>query len=201
MGSKKLYEWFTKSNSITAILVVFILMMIIFPEVKAKVIIGFMKVGLFKPDILSVTIQNPEKSLPLAPDAEFNNENGSSVSLLSLKGKVVFINFWATWCAPCMAEMPGINGLYNKTGKDNRIVFIIADADGNFDKSKKFMTTRNYNLPLFKAGGSVPESLFSGTLPTTIVVNKKGEIVFHEQGVANYETQKFEDFLKKLAAE
>jgi hypothetical protein len=78
-------------------------------------------------------------------------------------------------------------------------VFIMADVDGDLQKSKKFMEAHKYDLPLFRTSGSPPAILFRGTLPTTTVINKKGEIVFHEQGVANYDIKKFEFFLRQLA--
>ena len=201
MGSRIFQGWFTKSNSITVLLIALIIMMIVFPGIKAKVITGFMKIGFFQPDIPPAATQHVEKNIHPAPDVEFQAEKGFSYRLDFLKGKVVFINFWATWCPPCIAEMPGINRLYQKLNRDSSIFFIMADADGDFIKSGKFMAVHNYVLPLFRSGGSVPGDFFSGTLPTTIVINKKGEIVFHELGVANYDTKKFEDFLKRLAAE
>ncbi|MCW3119769.1 MAG: thioredoxin [Chitinophagaceae bacterium] len=201
MDAKKNYGWFTWSNSIMTLLVVFIIMMIVFPEVKANVIMGFMKIGLFKPDIPPATSRATGKDFPLAPDITFTNAKDSSLSLVSLKGKVIFMNFWAVWCPPCMAEMPGINKLFNRVSQDSNIVFIITDVDGDFNKSGKFMVYHNYQLPLFKTAGSIPGIVFSGTLPTTLVIDKKGKIVFREQGIANYETKRFEDFLKQLAAE
>ncbi|MES1214967.1 MAG: TlpA disulfide reductase family protein [Bacteroidota bacterium] len=201
MNSKRLYPWLTVSNIFTALLVSLIISMILFPDVKATVISGLMKVGLFRPNVPSLTGGTSEENFPLAPDIEFYNENDSSLSLTSLKGKVVFINFWATWCPPCIAEMPGINELHNKVSTNSNIVFIITDADGDLKKSGKIIADHGYHLPLFKAGSAVPSTIFSGTLPTTLVVNKKGEIVFHEQGVANYDTKKFEEFLQKLASE
>ena len=175
--------------------------MIIFPEVKAGVITGLMKVGMFSPDLSSVKSNHDGKENSLAADMSFIDENNRPWNLASLKGRVIFINFWATWCPPCIAEMPGINSLHKKFSGDSTIVFIMADVDGDLQKSKVYLDTHRYDLPLFRPSGQPPTTLFSGTLPTTTVINRVGEIVFHEQGVANYDSKKFEIFLKQLAGE
>ncbi len=66
-----------------------------------------------------------------APDVSFLGENGQTVTLSSLRGKVVFINFWATWCPPCKVEMPGINRLKKSFKGNDQIVFLMVDVDGN----------------------------------------------------------------------
>jgi thiol-disulfide isomerase/thioredoxin len=190
-----------KSAITTAILGIVILILIVFPEAKALLIVGFMKVGLFQPALPSTMQIKTETHYPLVPDLRFRTVNDSSINLGTLRGKTIFINFWATWCPPCIAEIPGINSLYQKLRHDSTMVFLMADVDGNFVKSKKFLANRNADLPLVKAEVVIPENIFSGTLPTTLVINKKGEIVFHEQGVANYGTKKFEAFLVELSAE
>jgi len=200
MPNSKKHSWLTPSNMLTFVLVGFIVAMIIFPEVKAGAITGLMKIGLFRPDLSSATSDHNKTKISLSPDVAFIDENNKSVNLTSLKGRVIFINFWADWCPPCIAEMPGISSLHKKFLGDSTIVFIMADVDGDLQKSKKFMDAHKYDLPLFRLAGSPPTTLFRGTLPTTTVINKEGEIVFHEQGVANYDFKKFEMFLKQLAS-
>jgi hypothetical protein len=84
---------------------------------------------------------------------------------------------------------------------DSSMVFLMADVDGDLVKSGKFLTRRNADLPVVRAASVIPANIFSGSVPTTLVINKKGEIVFHEQGVANYGTKKFREFLAALSAE
>jgi thiol-disulfide isomerase/thioredoxin len=193
-------SWLTVSNGITGLLVLLIILMIVFPGVKAGFIMGLMKMGLFRPSIPSLVQTDKESPRP-APDILFYNENDTVISLSSLKGKIVFINFWAPWCPPCLAEMPGINNLYQKIDSSNHIVFIMVDADADLSKSKLYMSGHQYNLPLYKTGVPLPASIFDGSLPTTLVIDKKGYIVFRETGAANYDIKKFNDFLKQLAAQ
>ena len=198
MSNPKKHSWLTASNLLTVVLVGFIVAMIVFPEVKAGAITALMKIGLFRPNLSSATSDHDRTKISLPADIVFIDENNKSLNLTSLKDRVIFINFWADWCPPCIAEMPGINSLHKKFVDDSTIVFIMADADGDLQKSRKFMDAHKFDLPLFRTAGTPPATLFRGTLPTTTVINKQGEIVFHEEGVANYDIKRFEMFLKQL---
>ncbi|MGH2643105.1 MAG: TlpA family protein disulfide reductase, partial [Chitinophagaceae bacterium] len=93
-----------------------------------------MKVGLFRPKI---ELNDPSASnLPVnLSDIYFKDGNGHTFSLSSLKGKVVFINFWATWCPPCRAELPSIKKLYEKFKDNNKIMFLMVDVDEEYKHS------------------------------------------------------------------
>ncbi|WP_324288506.1 TlpA disulfide reductase family protein [Pedobacter sp. SL55] len=124
---------------------ILILALILFvPSAKALVIQGLMQIGLFNPDV------QPEKTL-VAPVLElrFKDQDGKIVTLNELKGKVVFLNFWATWCPPCLAEMPSINKLYEQYKNSADVVFILLDADSNFEKANGYMKARKYTMPRF----------------------------------------------------
>ena len=155
-----------------------------------------MQVGFFKPDV-----NGKNDNYLTAPDAAFTNTSGTTISVSSLKGKVVFLNFWATWCPPCLAEIPGINDLHKQFLNSNDVVFILADADGDLAASTSFLQTHHFDLPLYKPVSNIHTDLFAGTLPTTLIINRKGEIVFKETGAANYNTKQFTDFINKLVAE
>jgi len=191
--SKNLWQY-VKSNFINGLFIIVILVLIFNPNAKAFLIKGLMQVGFFRP-----AISNENETA--APDAIFTNTLGKTVSLSSLKGKVIFLNFWATWCPPCIAEMPGINELYKTLLKQEDIAFIMVDADGDLNTSQAFMKAHNYDLPLYAAASGTSSGLFTGTLPSTIIINKKGNIVFRETGAANYNTKQFKDFVKNLSAE
>lgn len=80
--------------------------------------------------------------------------NGKTVSFESLKGKVVFMNMWATWCPPCIAEMPNIQKLYEKIGSD-KIAFVMLslDEDG-MEKVKKFIGKKGFTFPVYLPASS-----------------------------------------------
>ncbi len=160
-----------------------------------------MKVGFFNPRVPDRSqLEKKGNTITLAPEASFENGSGEQVKISSLKGKVVFINFWATWCPPCRVEMPTIDKLYSQFKDNEDIVFLIVDADNKYAKSKQYLADNDLDLPLFVPSGNIPYDYFSGALPTTVMINKKGEIVFRHAGAADYSDPKMVDFVKKLVA-
>jgi len=183
-------------KNIFNIILIFIFLGLVFiPSAKALVIEGLMKIGFFSPN---TTLKKDPAFVQDLSGIKFKDVKGNTVDLGDLRGKVVFLNFWATWCPPCLAEMPTINKLYGKFGNDKDIVFILVDADGNLTKSQKFMDRRKYNLPVYAIASQIPELLFKGSLPTTVVFDKQGRVSYNESGAANYGGTKFIEFIKRL---
>ena len=190
----KFNTMFNKKNVFNILFIVVLLVIVFVPVAKSFMLQGLMEIGFLKPNIT-------QDLKPISTDLssiKFKDVKGNEINLAELNGKVIFINFWATWCPPCLAEMPSINTLHKQFGGDADIVFIMVDADGNFEKSLSYMNKRNYKMPVYTMASSIPENLFKGSLPTTIVFDKKGRISFHEEGAANYGSQKFIDFIKQL---
>lgn len=196
-----------KSNIGFVITLIFISIIVLSPRAKALIMTGMVRTGLFdanatglepKPGIVPAD-ETTGGNLPFVSSAVFTSSEGITLDLARLKGKVVFLNFWATWCPPCIAEMPSVNRLYNKFKNNKNVIFVLADADGNIEKSTAFMRKRKYDLPVYIPTGSIPEQLFRGSLPTTVIINKRGEIVFAHEGMANYDTPEIEKFLNALS--
>lgn len=120
-----------------------------------------------------------------------------SLSLSELKGKVVFINFWATWCPPCIAEMPDIENLYQEVKKED-IVFLMVSLDEIPEKARTFIQKKEFTFPVYFLAGSIPSEFESSAIPTTIVLSPKGEIVVHQEGMAQYNSTHFKEFLLSL---
>lgn len=201
--SAKDKKWFTFSNISTALMLCFVVSMTVNPNVKAFVIQNLMKIGLFQPSLPSDS-KDAKNVQPIVKendqDIVFKDSAGKTISLAQLKGKVVFLNFWATWCPPCIAEMPSINKLKKRYGGNDDIVFLMVDADGNYEKSMKFMQKRGYDLPIFTVASAIPENVFSGSLPTTLVLDKQGRLVFKHEGSADYGNEKIVNFIDVLIA-
>jgi thiol-disulfide isomerase/thioredoxin len=195
-NDKKLFSW---SNISTVLLVVFALAMLFSPQVKGKVIEGLMMVGLFQPDLP----QDQEIKAASISEEEvvFKDETGKEVRLSSLKGKVVFINFWATWCPPCIAEMPSIHQMVQHLKGNDKLVVLTVDVDQDLRKSLKFMQKRNFDLPVYILASAVPSAYLGNSIPTTIVLNKQGKLVFKHEGGADYTNKEFIDFIIKLSQE
>lgn len=142
--------------------------------------------------------QKNEKSLS---ELVFTDADGNSVTLSSLKGKVVFINFWATWCPPCVAEMPTISDLKKKFVNNENIVFLMVDVDGKLEKSKAFMENKNYDLKVYSANRQTLNAFLNGSIPTTIILDKKGEVAARVEGSMDYTSTEVMDALNKMVEE
>lgn len=171
------------------------LVLIFVPPAKAMVLEGLMKIGFFTPDLKEAGIKDTAGDFS---GILFKDTAGNVVDLGKLKGKVVFLNFWASWCPPCLAEMPSIQQLHKQFRNDKDVVFILVDADGDLVKSAKFMNRKKYEMPIYRVESEIPETLFKGSLPTTVVFDRQGRISYNESGAANYGNTKFIAFINKL---
>ncbi len=131
-------------------------------------------------------------------DFQLKNLNGEVVNLSDYKGKVIFLNIWATWCPPCIAEMPGIQSLYEKVDKD-KIVFVMLSTDNSEEKARKFIQKKGFTFPVFMAAGRVPNVYRVPSIPSTFVISPEGKIVSKEVGMANYDKKSFINFLGRLS--
>jgi thiol-disulfide isomerase/thioredoxin len=182
-------------KNISNVLFIGVLLLLIFsPGAKAWFLKQLLSVGLFKTEIKKEAANAKSPAINFS----FQDENGNIISSNELKGKVVFINFWATWCPPCRAEMPSLNKLYNQFNGDNRIVFLFLNEDDNIDKAKAFLKNNNYSFPIVRRAGNITNEVFSGTLPTTVILSKEGKIIMKHEGIASYNNSSFIEELKSL---
>lgn len=191
---------FDKKNLINALVIGVFLVLMFVPAAKALVIRGLMEIGLFSPGVEEVKPSAGTTEVKDLSGIKFKDLSGRTIDLGDLKGKVVFLNFWATWCPPCLAEMPAVNKLYEQFKADKNVVFILVDADSDLPKAQKYMDKKGYHLPVYAVASDIPDTIFKGSLPTTLVFDKFGRISYHEVGAANYASDKFIEFIKKLKA-
>lgn len=187
------YPWL-KKNAVTILLIAFVLVLFISPTAKGWLLQKLVSIGLFKAEIKKEGIQNQSATTFFA----YTNEAGIMRSTADFKGKVVFINFWASWCPPCQAEMPSIEALYKKLAGDDRFLFLFINEDDDKQKARNYLEKNQYTILLYSSFGTVPDEIYSGNLPTTIVMNKNGKIVLKKEGMAGYDTDAFMKQLKDL---
>jgi len=129
----------------------------------------------------------------------FENYLGNEIKLKDYHGKLLIINFWATWCAPCKKEMPSLDNLYQKNNFKNLEILAVNMEQPNHSKSKKFfedLKIKKLEIFFDKNLTFVKEFKLRG-VPTTILINKKGEEFARIIGEINFEDK---NFLKWLAA-
>lgn len=129
---------------------------------------------------------------------QLKNLDGEGVSLSELSGKVVFINLWATWCPPCIAELPDLIKLYDDYG--DKVVFLFISNE-SLPALKAFVDKKGYQIPVYFPVTGYPADFEANSIPTTFIVNKKGEIVVQKNGVAKWNSNRTRNILNTLIAE
>ena len=114
------------------------------------------------------------------------------------EGNVILVNLWATWCPPCVAEMPSMQKLYDAYGDKVDFYFVTSEVN---DKPQKFIEKHGYSFPVYRESQSTPEVLRSRSIPATYVISKDGTIVIDEKGAADWDSEKVHQVLDGLLAE
>ncbi len=131
---------------------------------------------------------------PPAPSFQLTAADGSIINLADLKGKKVFVNLWATWCAPCRVEMPSIEKLYKKVNKE-KVAFVMLSLDENFESAKQFIKANHLQLPIYYPAGNLPAMFNTGGIPATFIFNEKGELIKVNKGMDDYDTKSYVQLL------
>jgi len=140
---------------------------------------------------LAAGAQAPPFALPV--------RGGGSLDLASLAGKVVVVNFWATWCPPCVAEMPSLDRLH-RTLSDEGLVVLAVSVDEDESALAAFVETAGLTLKVLgDPGGAVSSSVFRVTgYPETLVIGRDGVIVEAYRGPADWDTPEALDHFRRL---
>lgn len=139
----------------------------------------------------------PEKDRKAAPDFSLKDADGRPVRLSDYKGKIVLLNFWATWCGPCKIEIPWFIEFERKYKDRGFAVIGVAMDDEGWDVVKPFVSDLAVNYRIVQ-GNDVMAQLYGGVqaLPTTFLVDRQGKIASVHVGLAG--RRDFEDGIEKL---
>ncbi|AFL79814.1 thiol-disulfide isomerase-like thioredoxin [Aequorivita sublithincola DSM 14238] len=168
--------------------------LLIFPQTRMPIQVFVQRLVSFSP---SETAETNRESLK-----DYNwsllKLNSEEVSFSQSEGKVTIVNFWATWCPPCVAEMPSFQKLYDSYGDKVDFYFVTSEKA---EKIQSFMEKQDYTLPVFRQIFDAPEALHSQALPTTYLISKTGEIIINEEGAADWNSEKMHKLLDELLKE
>ncbi|HEX6442489.1 MAG TPA: TlpA disulfide reductase family protein [Stellaceae bacterium] len=137
-----------------------------------------------------------------APEVSFNDLSGNGVALADFKGKLVLLNLWATWCQPCIKEMPSLEKLQGSQGDQLTVAAVSEDRGGKgivepflaklgLDKVKIYLDPKSAVGHAFSVRG----------LPTTLVIDPKGQLVGRVEGAAEWDSEKMAKLLQPFLPE
>jgi len=123
------------------------------------------------------------------------NQDGAVFSLSDFQDKPIFLNFWATWCPPCIAEMPDIQDLYDNYG--DRVAFLLV-TDESPEKVNAFMQKKGFNMPVYYHQSGVSQEFATQSIPTTFVISPEQKIVIRKTGAAKWNSKKMHQLLDEM---
>lgn len=134
-------------------------------------------------------------------NVRFKKLTGEEVTLGQFSDKVVFLNFWATWCGPCIREMPSLQAFYNKYQGNPNVEFLVVEIDNKPSLASDFIQKNNFTFPIYSPAGELPRTLLGESIPTTVIIDKKGEVAHFHEGMSDFMADefvtKFEGILSK----
>jgi len=181
----------SKENRNNLIWIVLILVLVFTPiGFHAKVYLN--RLLSFSPSVIT---EDPQHIADY--DWKLYDLNGRIFNFRQYEGKVVLVNFWATWCAPCIAEMPSLVSLYEAYSDQVQFVFLASDDSDNVTT---YLAKTQYELPVFFSASQRPQEFSSNKLPTTYLIDRNGQIVVNKTGAADWDSAKVTALLDKLLA-
>ncbi|MFV8359885.1 TlpA family protein disulfide reductase [Flavobacterium sp. LS1P3] len=177
-----------KKSTLQNVAFMLFIALLLFSPLGTFVKIQVNRLIVFSPKTIAVTDQKMLSSYQW----QLVDATGQRVTLEDYKGKMIFINFWATWCPPCIAEMPSIQKLY--ADYHDKIVFLFVTTD-SFEKAKTFMVRENLTLPVYQSVTNPPLEMDSTTIPATYLIDKQGYLILAKIGTANWNSDSFREKL------
>jgi peroxiredoxin len=154
------------------------------------------------PKAPAIAPETPQARRPFPVDLALPDLHGTTVRLADLRGKVVLLNIWATWCYPCRAEMPSMNALYQDYRSQGFEILAISMDVSGAQVVAPFVAEYALTFPvLLDPQDTVSTRLLGGGIPTSYVLDKRGQIVAVEVGTRDWNSARFRRLLEQLLAE
>lgn len=136
-----------------------------------------------------------------APDFTLQSNAGENVRLAEQRGKVVMLNFWASWCGPCRKEMPLLDAMYQRYSSAGFVLYGVNVEEDNTD-AKKLLKELGVTFPVLFDTESKASSLYNvDAMPTTVVIDKKGQVRYVNRGYKDGDENKYRDQIRELIKE
>ena len=173
-----------------------VILVLLIPQTRIPIQRAFHKVLATVRNPSAIDANDREKLTPF--DYKLATIDGTLFEAPIGKGRVTFISYWATWCPPCIAELPSIEALYADYG--DKVDFILISQEKP-ERIRKFLNKKNSVLPAVNPRMKTPETLFERSIPTNYVIDKNGTIVVKKKGAANWNSDSVRTLLDTLLSE
>jgi thiol-disulfide isomerase/thioredoxin len=181
-----------KKSVVKNIVFVIIIGLFIIPKTRQQIQIGLQTViAKLSPSIKKVE----DAKLVSGYNWNLKDLEGNNYNLKEAKGKVILVNMWATWCPPCIAEMPSIQALYTDYG--DKIEFVLVSNETQ-DVVTSFLKKKNYSFKAYSSLTAPPATFNVKSIPRTFLLNKEGQIIIDESGAANWNSKKVRETIDEL---
>lgn len=174
------------------ILFLIIIGLLLIPQTRQPIQILLNKgLALFGPSIV-----DESKQVVLTDfDWDLKDTNGNVFHFEEMKGKVVFLNFWATWCPPCIAEMPSMQTLFNRYKGQVEFIFVSNESPSIINE---FLKENEYRFKVFNPLTEYPDTFDVNSIPRTFLIDKRGGIVIDKTGAANWDSKTVQETIDRL---
>jgi thiol-disulfide isomerase/thioredoxin len=125
------------------------------------------------------------------------NPDGTPFDASAVRGKTVFLNYWATWCGPCRAEMPAIQRLFDRT-RDLGVVFLVV-SDEKPGKIAEYLKKNAFTMPVYRSTKGRPPGFETSAIPATFILAADGRVAFSHVGAAGWDDDSTLTFLRSLS--
>ena len=187
--SRKIGWW------ITTVLLIFIIILIAFPKLRMQF---YEAIGLGLPKAKVEVVDNPPVLRVEAYDFSWRTMDDEQHIMSDYKGEVLFINFWATWCRPCIMEMGALEKLYKKYHKKVKFLLYSNQRKALIEES---ISKMDHDLPFVYTLYERPKEFDISVYPTTFIISKKGELILFHEGAADWDTPDVHALLDRLIKE
>ncbi|WP_394975817.1 TlpA family protein disulfide reductase [uncultured Croceitalea sp.] len=183
-----------KKGQVSDIIWIVLILLFLFTPIGFHARVQLMRLFSFAPNI-----ENQESYEKLSNlNWELTSLDGEEYNLITSENNVIVINYWATWCPPCVAEMPSLMALHDDYGSKVKFIFLAKDDK---EKVKSYLAKNNYEIPVLFEKTKSPKGLESSSLPTTYILDKRGNIILKEIGAADWNSKKVRELLDNLLLE
>jgi thiol-disulfide isomerase/thioredoxin len=184
-----------QKKQISNIIFLVVILLFVIPQTRQPIQV-FLNKGLA---MFGPSIEDKSNRKTLEFDSwKLQDLQGNQINFKDLKGKVVLLNFWATWCPPCVAELPHIKDL-SADYKDKIEIVLVSNESAN--KVKSFLKAKGFELNSYMPISEYPNTLDISSIPRTFLIGKTGAITIDKTGAANWNSDAVRQQIEVLLKE